>query len=48
MVELDQTYKGYGQIDEGGSWFYEAIGNTVGMQGRTLGFGQLYLEAQKR
>jgi hypothetical protein len=47
MVELDQTYKGYGQIDERASWFYEAIGNTVGMQGRTLGFGQLYLEAQK-
>jgi hypothetical protein len=47
MVELDQTFKGYGQIDERGSWFYEAIGNTVGMQGRTLGFGQLYLEAQK-
>jgi len=47
MVELDQTYKGYGQIDERGSWFYEAIGNTVGMQGRTLGFGQVYLEAQK-
>jgi len=47
MVELDQTFKGYGQIDERGSWFYEAIGNTVGMQGRTLGFGQVYLEAQK-
>jgi hypothetical protein len=47
MVELDQTFKGYGQIDERASWFYEAIGNTVGMQGRTLGFGQLYLEAQK-
>jgi hypothetical protein len=47
MVELDQTYKGYAQIDERASWFYEAIGNTVGMQGRTLGFGQLYLEAQK-
>jgi hypothetical protein len=47
MVELDQTFRGYGQIDERGSWFYEAIGNTVGMQGRTLGFGQVYLEAQK-
>jgi hypothetical protein len=47
MVELDQTYKGYGQIDERASWFYEAIGNTVGMQGRTLGFGQVYLESQK-
>jgi len=31
MVELDQTFKGYGQIDERASWFYEAIGNTVGM-----------------
>ncbi|QEX20606.1 hypothetical protein FRZ61_05240 [Hypericibacter adhaerens] len=47
MVELDQTFRGYGQIDERGSWYYEAIGNTVGMQGRTLGFGQVYLEAQK-
>jgi hypothetical protein len=47
MVELDQTFKGYGQIDERASWFYEAIGNTVGMQGRTLGFGQVYLESQK-
>jgi hypothetical protein len=47
MVELDQTYKGYGQIDERASWYYEAIGNTVGMQGRTLGFGQVYLEVQK-
>jgi hypothetical protein len=47
MVELDQMYKGYGQIDERASWYYEAIGNTVGMQGRTLGFGQVYLEAQK-
>jgi hypothetical protein len=47
MVELDQSLKGYGQIDERASWFYEAIGNTVGIQGRTLGFGQVYLEAQK-
>jgi hypothetical protein len=47
MVELDQMYKGYGQIDERASWYYEAIGNTVGMQGRTLGFGQVYLEAQE-
>lgn len=47
MVELDQAFRGYGQIDERASWFYEAIGNTVGMQGRTLGFGQVYLEAQK-
>jgi hypothetical protein len=47
MVELDQQHDGYGQIDERGSWFYEAIGNSTGMQGKTLGFGQVYLESQK-
>ena len=47
MVELDQDNNFYTQIDERGSWFYEAIGNTVGMQGRTLNFGQVYLETSK-
>jgi len=47
MVELDQQHDGWGQIDERGSWFYEAIGNSVGMQGKTLGFGQVYLETSK-
>src|SRR5262249_32936906 len=47
MVELDQQHDGYGQIDERGSWFYEAIGNSAGMQGKTLGFGQVYLETSK-
>jgi hypothetical protein len=47
MVELNQQKKGYAQLDERASWFYEAIANSVGMQGRTLGFGQVYLESQK-
>jgi hypothetical protein len=47
MVELDQDNNFYTQIDERGSWFYEAIGNSVGMQGRTLDFGQVYLETSK-
>jgi hypothetical protein len=44
MVELDQEAKGYTQLDERGSWFYEAIGESAGMQGRIRGFGQVYLE----
>jgi hypothetical protein len=35
------------QIDERGEWFYEAIGMSTGMQGRVLGFGQVYLEASR-
>ena len=47
LVELNQDTNYTTQIDERGSWFYEAIGNTVGMQGRTLNFGQVYLETSK-
>jgi hypothetical protein len=47
MVELDQDDNYHTQVDERASWFYEAIGNTVGMQGRTLNFGQVYLETSK-
>ena len=47
MVELDQDNNYSTQIDERGSWFYEAIGNTSGMQGRILNFGQVYLETSK-
>jgi hypothetical protein len=47
MVELEQDSNYSTQVDERGSWFYEAIGNSVGMQGRTLNFGQVYLEASK-
>ena len=32
------------QFDERGEWFYEAIGMSTGMQGRVLGYGQVYLE----
>ena len=47
LVELDQEASDYTQVDERGSWFYEAIGNSAGMQGRILGFGQVYLETSK-
>ena len=47
MVELDQDDNYYTQVDERGSWFYEAIGNTAGMQGRILNFGQVYLETSR-
>lgn len=47
MLELDQEAKDHTQLDERGSWFYEAIGQTAGMQGRILGFGQVYLETSK-
>jgi hypothetical protein len=47
MVELNQEGKGYAQLDERGSWFYEAIANSTGMQGHTLNKGQVYLESQK-
>ena len=47
MVELSQDSNFYTQVDERGSWYYEAIGNTAGMQGRILNFGQVYLETSK-
>ena len=49
LFELDQETpnKDRVQFDQRGSWFYEAIGMSVGMQGRVLGFGQVYLEASK-
>lgn len=47
MVELNQEAKNYTQLDQRGSWFYEAIGESAGMQGRILGFGQVYLETSK-
>ncbi len=39
----DQRGPGFEQLDERTLWFYEAIGNSVGMQGKTLGAGQVYL-----
>jgi hypothetical protein len=47
LVELNQEAENYTQLDERGSWFYEAIGESAGMQGRILGFGQVYLETSK-
>jgi hypothetical protein len=47
MVELDQEAKNYTPLDQRGSWFYEAIGESAGIQGRILGFGQAYLETSK-
>ena len=49
MFDLDQETpnKDRVQFDQRGSWFYEAIGMSVGMQGRILGFGQVYLESSK-
>jgi hypothetical protein len=49
MFDLDQETpdKDRVQFDERGSWFYEAIGMSVGMQGRIVGFGQVYLETSK-
>jgi hypothetical protein len=49
LFDLDQESpdKRRVQFDERASWFYEAIGMSSGMQGRLLGFGQVYLEASK-
>ncbi|MGA2255589.1 MAG: DUF1254 domain-containing protein [Thermoguttaceae bacterium] len=47
MVEVNQQGKNFPQLEERASWFYEAIGNTQAMQGKTLGAGQLYLETNK-
>lgn len=35
------------QLDERTNWFYEAVGVSVGMMGRAVGVGQVYLEAAK-
>jgi hypothetical protein len=47
--ELDQENpaKTQVQFDARGEWFYEAIGMSTGMQGRVLGFGQVYLETAR-
>jgi hypothetical protein len=47
LKEVNQEAPGYTQLDERSSWFYEAIGVSVGMMGRTVGAGQVYLEATK-
>jgi hypothetical protein len=47
LKETNQEAPYYTQFDERTSWFYEAVGVTVGMLGRSVGFGQVYLEASK-
>jgi len=47
ISDTDQDLDTHTQLDERSSWFYEAIGVTDGMMGKTVGAGQVYLEAQK-
>jgi hypothetical protein len=47
LKETSQEAPNYTEFDERTSWFYEAVGVSVGMMGRTVGFGQVYLEASK-
>jgi hypothetical protein len=47
LKETSQEAPNYTQFDERASWFYEAVCVSAGMMGRTVGFGQVYLEASK-
>jgi hypothetical protein len=47
LKETNQEAPHHTQLDERTSWFYEAVGVSVGMMGRTVGFGQVYLESSK-
>jgi hypothetical protein len=47
LTETNQEKPNYTQLDERASWFYEAVGVTIGMMARTVGAGQVYLESQK-
>jgi hypothetical protein len=47
MKETHQETPTHTQFDERASWFYEAVGVSEGMMGRTVGFGQVYLESAK-
>ncbi|HVU26652.1 MAG TPA: DUF1254 domain-containing protein [Verrucomicrobiae bacterium] len=47
LTQTDQETPNYTQLDERASWFYEAVGVTIGMMGKTVGAGQVYLESQK-
>jgi hypothetical protein len=45
LKETNQESPHHTQLDERTSWFYEAVGVSVGMMGRAVGVGQVYLEA---
>jgi hypothetical protein len=47
MKETNQEIPSGTQFDERASWFYEAVGVSEGMMGRTVGAGQVYLESTK-
>jgi hypothetical protein len=47
LKETSQEVPTHTQLDERTSWFYEAVGVSAGMMGRTVGAGQVYLEASK-
>ena len=47
LKETNQEAPHHTQLDERTSWFYEAVGVSVGMMGRAVGVGQVYLEAAK-
>jgi hypothetical protein len=47
LKETDQEAPHHTQLDERTTWFYEAVGVSVGMMGRTVGLGQVYLESSK-
>ncbi len=47
LAETSQEALHHTQLDERTSWFYEAVGVSVGMMGRAVGVGQVYLEATK-
>lgn len=47
LQETTQEAPNHTQLDERTSWFYEAVGVSVGMMGRTVGAGQLYLESSR-
>jgi len=47
LKETNQEAANHTQIDERASWFYEAVGVSEGMMGRTVGAGQVYLETSQ-
>ena len=47
LKETNQEAPHHTQLDERTSWFYEAVGVSVGMMGRAVGVGQVYLEAAR-
>jgi hypothetical protein len=47
LQETSQELAHRTQLDERVSWFYEAVGVSIGMMGRVVGAGQVYLEASK-